>query len=85
MTITERNYMQTRLREEMYHHAFQADWCREQILQLNREYKEQNLDLYKEMFVHDSWIYYCIHNSIFTYTIHLLSISKECQLKQQSS
>jgi len=50
MTITERNYMQQRLRDEMYHHAFQADWCREQILALTREYKEQNLDLYKEMF-----------------------------------
>ena len=54
MTITERNYMQTRLREEMYRHAYQVDWCREQILALNREYKEQNLDLYKEMFAYDS-------------------------------
>ena len=50
MTITERNHMQQRLRNEMYHHARQADWCREQILALTREYKEQNLDLYKELF-----------------------------------
>ena len=50
MTITERNHMQQRLRNEMYHHAQQADWCREQILSLSREYKEQNLDLYKELF-----------------------------------
>lgn len=50
MTITERNQMQQRLRDEMYHHAHQADWCREQILALNREYKEQNLDLSEEMF-----------------------------------
>jgi len=50
MTITERNHMQQRLRNEMYHHARQADWCREQILALTREYKEQNLDLSKELF-----------------------------------
>ena len=50
MTITERNHMQQRLRNEMYYHAQQSDWCREQILALSREYKEQNLDLYKEMF-----------------------------------
>ena len=50
MTITERNHMQQRLRNEMYYHARQADWCREQILALTREYKEQNLDLYKELF-----------------------------------
>lgn len=59
MTITERNHMQQRLRNEMYHHARQADWCREQILALTREYKEQNLDLYKELF-HDNanWNYH---------------------------
>ena len=50
MTITQRNHMQQRLRNEMYYHAQQADWCREQILALSREYKEQNLDLYKELF-----------------------------------
>ena len=50
MTITERNYMQHRLREEMYYHAHQVDWCREQILRLNREYKEQNLNLHEELF-----------------------------------
>ena len=50
MTITERNYKQNKLREKMYHHSEQADCCRLEILQLNREYKEQNLDLYKEMF-----------------------------------
>jgi hypothetical protein len=50
MTITERNHMQQRLRNEMYHHAQQADWCREQILALSREYKEQNLNLFEEMF-----------------------------------
>ena len=50
MTLTERNYKQNKLREEMYHHAHQADWCREQILRLNREYKEQNLNLHQEMF-----------------------------------
>ena len=53
MTITERNHMQQRLRNEMYYHARQSDWCREQILALTREYKEQNLDLYKELF-HDN-------------------------------
>jgi hypothetical protein len=50
MTITERNRMQRRLREEMYRHAQQVDWCREQILSLNREYKNQNLNLHQEMF-----------------------------------
>ena len=50
MTITERNRMQQRLRDEMYYHAHQTDWCREQILALSREYKEQNLNLYQEMF-----------------------------------
>ncbi len=50
MTITERNQMQFRLRKEMYYHAQQADWCREQILSLNREFKEQDLNLAKEMF-----------------------------------
>ena len=49
MTITERNYMQTRLREEMIKHCRAADDCHEEILRLNREYKEQNLDL-MEMF-----------------------------------
>ena len=42
--------MQHRLRREMHYHAQQADWCREQILSLTREFKEQNLNLYKEMF-----------------------------------
>jgi hypothetical protein len=50
MTITERNHKQAGLREQMYHHARQVDWCREEILRLTREYKEQNLDLYQEMF-----------------------------------
>ena len=50
MTITERNYKQNKLREQMYHHSQQADWCREEILRLTREYKEQNLNLYMEMF-----------------------------------
>ena len=50
MPINERNQMQHRLRKEMYHHAQQADWCREQILSLSREFKEQNLDLAKELF-----------------------------------
>ena len=50
MTITERNQMQFRLRKEMHYHAQQADWCREQILSLTREFKEQDLDLAKEMF-----------------------------------
>ena len=42
--------MQFRLRQEMTYHAQQADWCREQILSLTREFKEQDLDLSKEMF-----------------------------------
>ena len=50
MTITERNQMQFRLRKELYYHAQQVDWCREQILRLTREYKEQNLNLHQEMF-----------------------------------
>ena len=50
MTITERNHMQQRLRNEMYYHAQQADRCREQILALSREYKEQNLNLHEELF-----------------------------------
>ena len=50
MTLTERNYKQHKLREEMYHHSQRADWCREEILRLTREYKEQNLNLYQEMF-----------------------------------
>lgn|GEM_PF-5632425 len=50
MTITERNYKQNKLREQMYHHSQQADWCREEILRLTREYKEQNLNLHQEMF-----------------------------------
>ena len=54
MTITERNYKQTLLREEMIRHCRVADNCHEEILRLNRQYKEQNLDLYKEMFVHGS-------------------------------
>ena len=50
MTLTERNYQQNKLREEMYYHSQRADWCREEILRLTREYKEQNLNLYQEMF-----------------------------------
>jgi len=50
MTLTERNYKQTKLREKMYHHSQRADWCREEILRLTREYKEQNLNLYQELF-----------------------------------
>ena len=50
MTLTERNYKQTKLREEMYYHSQRADWCREEILRLTREYKEQNLDLHQELF-----------------------------------
>jgi hypothetical protein len=50
MTITERNYQQNKLREEMYYHSQRADECREEILRLTRAYKEQTLNLYKEMF-----------------------------------
>ena len=50
MTITERNRKQYALREQMAHYKRQADWCQEQISQLNREYKEQDLDLHKELF-----------------------------------
>tara|TARA_R100000951_G_scaffold96560_1_gene85864 strand:- start:59 stop:220 length:162 start_codon:yes stop_codon:yes gene_type:complete len=50
MTITERNYKQNKLREEMYFYARRVDWCREEILCLTREYKEQNLNLYQELF-----------------------------------
>jgi len=50
MTITERNQMQHRLRQEMHYHAQQADWCREQILSLTREFKEQDLNLAEELF-----------------------------------
>jgi hypothetical protein len=50
MTLTERNYKQNKLREQMYYHYEQADWCRLEILELNREYKEQNLNLYQELF-----------------------------------
>jgi hypothetical protein len=50
MTITERNHKQAGLREQMYHHARQVDWCHEEILRLNRQYKEQNLNLHQELF-----------------------------------
>lgn len=50
MTITERNYFQTKLREQMLYHCREADECHREIIRLNRQYKEQNLNLYKEMF-----------------------------------
>tara|TARA_B110000444_G_scaffold160478_1_gene150019 strand:+ start:288 stop:449 length:162 start_codon:yes stop_codon:yes gene_type:complete len=50
MTITERNYMQNKLREQMLKHCRLADACHEEIIRLNRQYKEQNLDLHQEMF-----------------------------------
>ena len=50
MTITELNHKLFKLREKMYYHSQQADYCREEILSLNRKYKEQDLDLHQEMF-----------------------------------
>jgi len=50
MTITERNIKLFALREQMLHYNRQAEWCREEIARVNRAYKDQNLDLYSEMF-----------------------------------
>lgn len=50
MTITERNRKLAGLREQMDHYSRMGNWCREEMLRINREYKEQDLDLYKEMF-----------------------------------
>jgi len=50
MTITERNHKLRGLREQMYHYSRLTDWCREEIVRVNRAYKEQNLDLYQELF-----------------------------------
>jgi len=49
MTITERNRKQHGLREQHRHYCRMADWCNEEIIRLNREYKEQNYNLYGEV------------------------------------
>ena len=53
MTFTERNYKLCGLREQMAHYNRQAEWCREEIARVNRAYKDQNLDLYSELFGND--------------------------------
>tara|TARA_X000000368_G_scaffold101703_1_gene78464 strand:- start:916 stop:1086 length:171 start_codon:yes stop_codon:yes gene_type:complete len=53
MTITERNNKLYGLRERMAHHIRQAGWCIEEIARVNRVYKDQNLDLYTELFDDD--------------------------------
>lgn len=50
MTITERNRKQHGLREQMAHHKRQAEWCAEEIARLNRVYRDQDDDLYQELF-----------------------------------
>jgi hypothetical protein len=48
MTITERNYCQTKLREQLLYYCRMADSCHEGIMHLERDYKEEDFDLHQQ-------------------------------------
>jgi len=51
MTITERNQQQYDLRQKMYQAQQTAEFCKQQIARLNREYQAQfETPLFDEMF-----------------------------------
>ena len=51
MTITERNQQQYDLRQEMHNAQQKAEFCKQQIARLNREYQAQfETPLFEEMF-----------------------------------
>lgn len=50
MTITERNQRNYELREQLIKARAQVAWIEQEIWLNNEKYKNQNLDLYTEMF-----------------------------------
>ena len=50
MTITERNQKLYELREQLNKARAQVAWIEQEIWLTNDQYKNQDLDLYKEMF-----------------------------------
>jgi len=50
MTITERNQKLYELRERLIKARQQVAWIEQEIWLTNEKYKNQDLDLYKEMF-----------------------------------
>jgi len=50
MTITERNQRNYELREQLLKARAQVAWIEQEIWLNNEKYKNQNLDLYTEMF-----------------------------------
>ena len=53
MTITERNQKLYELRESLIKARQQVAWIEQEIWLTNQKYKNQDLDLYKEMFGDD--------------------------------
>jgi len=50
MTITERNQRLYELRRDLEHARMMVEFYKDQIQQVRREYDEQGMDLYTEMF-----------------------------------
>ena len=53
MTLTERNQKLYELRESLLKARAQVAWIEQEIWLTNQKYKNQDLDLYKEMFGDD--------------------------------
>ena len=62
MTITERNQKLYELRERLLKARAQVAWIEQEIWLTNERYKNQDLDLYKEMFCNwlttNDWLHY---------------------------